>query len=360
MVLTIAAVSFSGCIGFWTGESDVPAPALVILDIDGGTHDLQADGLVLVDMFGTWCGPCIRGIPFMQQMLDTYPGLSILSISGTDTEAQVAEFRQEFNITWNLAVDAEAVRQIVAVSSSRNAILWPSYALVHDGQIVFFNAGETLPATFAAAIEAELDAPVEQSGNGTLLGAVVAFILGAIAWFSPFQFRETALRTDDKRRQILPWLLIGIVLWTTVLAVFVAFANRPLTGRVYNVSTFVLIGTPLAIWWWQRHERSIANDTARERVRKEHPVWREGLQMPGGIIYHAFPAWAAIVFAGLWSVDPMRGLWLQVAFGTGLFIVAALSWTNRLNFNYLAVRVGWIGAAGWILGIAWIAGLRFL
>lgn len=380
----VLPLAMAGCLGEWvTGERNLQAPDFRVTDIDGNNHTLAdyQGRLLLVDMMGTWCLPCQRGVPFMKQLVATYPQLDILSISSTDSPQAMEGFRAEFNVTWPMALDNSGViSDYIEAATKRTSILWPSYALVKDERIVFFNEGETLPSTLASAIaKAADDSPSLTSGWGSLeVAAAVAF--GALAWFSPFVMRETALVDPEERRSLLPWVLIGGAAWTAGLAWIVGYGTILLTGRVHNAAPFVLLAVLVLIPWWRLREKQIREyGEVEERRRRLEPkgsffkrwrnkpvkpkgIPRRGLGLPGSVVYNALPAWFALTYAGLLSVDPGLGPRLQIAFGVGLLAAVLATWSiPRVSLAVWrkGATVGWLGAMGWILGASWVAWLRF-
>ncbi|MDE2856224.1 MAG: cytochrome c biogenesis protein/redoxin [Chloroflexota bacterium] len=85
------------------------APDFTIRTVDGqelSLSDLRGK-LVLLNFWGTWCGPCRREMPEFQKAYEEFreEGLLILAIAYNDTEAAIRDFRDEFGLTFPLALD---------------------------------------------------------------------------------------------------------------------------------------------------------------------------------------------------------------------------------------------------------------
>ena len=85
------------------------APDFTITTVDGqdlALSDLR-DKVVLLNFWGTWCGPCRREMPEFQKAYEEWgeEGLLILAIAYNDTEAAIRDFRDEFGLTFPLALD---------------------------------------------------------------------------------------------------------------------------------------------------------------------------------------------------------------------------------------------------------------
>jgi len=78
----------------------------------------QGDGIVLVDFWAAWCGPCVRFAPVFEKLSEKYPDITFGKV---DTEAQ-GELAQAFQI-----------RSI------------PTLMAVRDGVVLYSQAG-ALPA----------------------------------------------------------------------------------------------------------------------------------------------------------------------------------------------------------------------
>ncbi len=85
------------------------APDFTITTVDGqelALSDLR-DKVVLLNFWGTWCGPCRREMPEFQKAYEEWEeeGFLILAIAYNDTETAIRDFRDEFGLTFPLALD---------------------------------------------------------------------------------------------------------------------------------------------------------------------------------------------------------------------------------------------------------------
>ena len=83
----------------------MPFPAITFKDESGQTYsiDQQHSKLTLVHYWATWCGPCVKELPQLDAVQDTYSdkGLNVIAISmdGEKDLDKVKTFFQENNIT---------------------------------------------------------------------------------------------------------------------------------------------------------------------------------------------------------------------------------------------------------------------
>ena len=87
------------------------APAFEVSALDGSRFNLDAMGgrVVLIDFWATWCGPCNRELPHMQQIAKQFAGqpLVIISVSWDGDEAKWKDFVAKNNMTWVQYRDAD-------------------------------------------------------------------------------------------------------------------------------------------------------------------------------------------------------------------------------------------------------------
>jgi thiol-disulfide isomerase/thioredoxin len=87
-----------------------PLPAIEGDDLDGkliSTEDYRGDVLV-VNVWGSWCGPCEAEQPALVRVADAYAaeGVSFMGINHTDQLAQAKEFVRRFDVPYRSLYDA--------------------------------------------------------------------------------------------------------------------------------------------------------------------------------------------------------------------------------------------------------------
>ena len=92
-------------------EGKLVAPALVLKDLQGKTHDLKdyKGQVVLVQFWATYCGPCRQEMPSMNKMgakMGDVP-FKILAVDMGETEAEVKQFVSEVKPEFTILMDEE-------------------------------------------------------------------------------------------------------------------------------------------------------------------------------------------------------------------------------------------------------------
>lgn len=89
----------------------LPAPALVVPQVGGGTIDLAnlRGQPVWVNFMATWCPPCVDEFPLMNGFAARYAddGLVILAIDVEEEEGVVAAFAEGLGATFPLGLDLD-------------------------------------------------------------------------------------------------------------------------------------------------------------------------------------------------------------------------------------------------------------
>jgi cytochrome c biogenesis protein CcmG/thiol:disulfide interchange protein DsbE len=120
------------------------APAFELADLDGKEVSLSSllkDGPVILDFWATWCKPCIRAFPGLQDLLEKYDerGLKVVAISvdGPKTKAGVAPLMRSKKYDFRVLFDSDG-----RVARKYNAVAIPRTVLVSPaGEIAFATVG---------------------------------------------------------------------------------------------------------------------------------------------------------------------------------------------------------------------------
>ena len=99
-------ILLSFCVNPVFGEKK--AQDFTLVDIDGSSFTLYEcpAKVVLIDFFGTYCGPCKDAIPTLRNLYTEYSRdeLEIISIS-PEGEGTLRNFAQQYNMEWIVASD---------------------------------------------------------------------------------------------------------------------------------------------------------------------------------------------------------------------------------------------------------------
>ncbi len=354
-ILAAAALLLSGCVGeFWTGRlaDPVAAPDFAVTDVEGATHNLTdlRGNVVLLDFMGTWCGPCQRAVPVMKDLQAAYPDLRIVSISGTDSAEDLRFFQAQYGASWPHVADLEVVRAYLEAGAGPSTMMWPSYAIIDaEGQLIFYNRGETLPATFTAVLDDVTGRQAPAIGDDALFPIALAFTLGAASWASPFLLRHTVARESPRRIRtlLLPLLLYG------GLGVVAAWYSRPLSGRVATVAPFLIVAAVLAIAYWRKKgTENVQIDGKHIDAQNE---WRHAWGLWGNSLWYLLPIWGVALHAAMLRTSTMETLAIAAAVGLGLVAAEGLhrSGAVQRRLQGMGERVGWIGAGALLVAAAW-------
>ena len=114
VVLGIVAYRFGPQVGaaFGIGGDDTEVTGTSVRTLDGASFSLDdlKGKVVLVNVWATWCPPCVIEMPGFQRAYEDYKdqGFLVLGISKDQESARVREFLQEKGITYPVAMAAEA------------------------------------------------------------------------------------------------------------------------------------------------------------------------------------------------------------------------------------------------------------
>lgn len=106
-VLAVAAALLSSTV--FALEAGAPAPAFVLPDAQGDTVGLEKlrGQVVYVDFWASWCGPCRRSFPWMNEMQQKYGGngLAIVAINVDKKREDADRFLRQISATFTVVFD---------------------------------------------------------------------------------------------------------------------------------------------------------------------------------------------------------------------------------------------------------------
>lgn len=96
--MVVVALALAGCRAASAakvagGREGMAIPPLTLTTLDGKSLDLgaQRGKVVIVDFWDTWCGPCLRALPHLQELSRTHPdSLVVIAVAiGQEGEGKV-------------------------------------------------------------------------------------------------------------------------------------------------------------------------------------------------------------------------------------------------------------------------------
>ena len=134
----------------------IVAPSYVSLSLDaaiGGSTTLGAlmDGRpTLLVVWATWCQPCRKELPEIQQFARANPGIKVVTVNLGDDRESVTAFLDELNVDLATVIDTEG-----RLTSATKVASVPSLAmLAATGEVLSRHTGELEPDTLGSLRDA--------------------------------------------------------------------------------------------------------------------------------------------------------------------------------------------------------------
>lgn len=137
-------------------EGSTLAPALEGPSFDGATLRLAdyRGKVVVINLWGSWCGPCRKEQPELERMWREYrsQGVQFLGVDERDQLAAARAFREEFDVTYPSWIDDDA-----GVAFRLKVQVMPTtYVVDRNGLIVFRLTGRVDEAMLRTVLDGVL------------------------------------------------------------------------------------------------------------------------------------------------------------------------------------------------------------
>jgi len=110
-VALVAVVALPGCEkGLRRGQV---APDFILQDLNGNVRKLSnfRGRPVLVNLWATWCPPCLAELPVLNNIQETYggKGLVVIGVAGDEDTTAVARFLEQHPVNFEVLLDPKGV-----------------------------------------------------------------------------------------------------------------------------------------------------------------------------------------------------------------------------------------------------------
>ena len=119
----------------------------------------------LINFWATWCKPCLREMPLLQSLAETYSEqLDVVGIA-IDDPGQVGDFVAELGISYPILIGTSDVRETQRRFGNPDGMLPYSVIIDADGIIRWRHLGELDEAMLDNALRPLLEQPARLPGN---------------------------------------------------------------------------------------------------------------------------------------------------------------------------------------------------
>lgn len=158
LLVMAGAIVFTIYNSFAGGKSELlqvgdEAPDFTLVDLEGEKHqlsDYQGQG-VFVNFWGTWCKPCEKEFPLMENQYQVYKdqGVQILAVNIAQSDYEVRQFAEQRDLTFPIVID-----KTKSVMEAYNIRPLPTTLLVNpEGKITKIITGEMSEEDIASYME---------------------------------------------------------------------------------------------------------------------------------------------------------------------------------------------------------------
>jgi thiol-disulfide isomerase/thioredoxin len=114
-------------------------PDLAMCKLEGTLPESTKDKVVLVDFWASWCGPCAKSFPTMDELQKTYGprGFVIVAVNVDEKKKDMDNFLQSHHVNFTVVRDA----QQKLVEKTGISTMPSSFLLDKAGKVVYAHSG---------------------------------------------------------------------------------------------------------------------------------------------------------------------------------------------------------------------------
>jgi thiol-disulfide isomerase/thioredoxin len=122
-------------------ESEARWPSVSVVDSSGteiNSGDLLTGNTLVVGLWSTWCVPCRRELPQLQEFAAKHQNVSVMAVNLGDKLDSVAAYAKEIGLTMPVVIDTEG-----RISSALGVTSVPSTLVIDSsGKVIATHVGE--------------------------------------------------------------------------------------------------------------------------------------------------------------------------------------------------------------------------
>ena len=151
MYFALVALTLTSCT-HQSSDTEARWPSVIVADSSGteiNSGDLLNGNRLVVSLWSTWCVPCRRELPQLQQFAVEHQDVSVVAVNLGDKLDSVAAYADEIGLTMPVVIDSEGrISSALGVTSVPSTIVIDSH-----GKVIATHVGEITANELAVLVE---------------------------------------------------------------------------------------------------------------------------------------------------------------------------------------------------------------
>jgi len=147
----LVALTLTSCT-HQSSDTEARWPSVIVADSSGteiNSGDLLNGNRLVVSLWSTWCVPCRRELPQLQQFAVEHQDVSVVAVNLGDKLDSVAAYAAEIGLTMPVVIDSEGrISSALGVTSVPSTIVIDSH-----GKVIATHVGEITADELAVLVE---------------------------------------------------------------------------------------------------------------------------------------------------------------------------------------------------------------